>query len=144
MSEHVLVPMDESPLSAKALEHALEKHEDAEFTVIHVLDFVDAGYGAPMESTLPGYWEEWYESAKEEAETLFDDAQDAADDYDVTLDSEAVVGQPGRSIVEFADENDVDHIVMGSHGRKGLSRLILGSVAENVVRRAHCPVTIVR
>lgn len=144
MTEHVLVPMDQSPLSEKALEHALEKHDDAEFTVIHVLDFVDAGYGAPMESTLPGYWEEWYESAKEEAETLFDDAQAVADDYDVTLDSEAVVGQPGRSIVEYADGNGVDHIVMGSHGRSGLSRLILGSVAENVVRRAHCPVTIVR
>ncbi|WP_136717795.1 universal stress protein [Halorientalis salina] len=144
MTDHVLVPMDESPLSAEALEHALEKHDDADFTVIHVLDFVDAGYGAPMESTLPGYWEEWYESATEEAEALFDDAQDVADEYDVTLDTEAVVGQPGRSVVEYADEHDVDQIVMGSHGRTGLSRLILGSVAENVVRRAHCPVTIVR
>ena len=144
MTEHVLVPMDASPLSADALDHALEKHEDAEFTVIHVLDFVDAGYGAPMESTLPGYWEEWYESANEEAESLFEDAQAQADDYDVDLDTDAIVGQPGRSIVEYADEHAVDHIVMGSHGRSGLSRLILGSVAENVLRRAHCPVTIVR
>lgn len=144
MTERLLVPLDDSPLSEKALEHALEKHDAAEITVIHVLDFVDAGYGAPMESTLPGYWKQWYENAQEEAESLFEDAQDVADDYDVTLDTEAVVGQPGRTIVEYADENDIDHIVMGSHGRTGLSRLILGSVAENVVRRAHSPVTIVR
>jgi len=144
MTDRLLVPLDDSPLSEQALDHALEKHEDAEITVLHVLDFVDAGYGAPMESTLPGYWEEWYETAKADAAALFDDAQDAATEYGVTLDTETVVGQPGRGIVDYADEHEIDHIIMGSHGRTGLSRLILGSVAEKVVRRAHCPVTVVR
>jgi nucleotide-binding universal stress UspA family protein len=144
MSEHTLVPLDDSPLSDRALTYALDHHEGGTITLLHVLDFVDAGYAAPMESSLPGYWEEWYENATREADALFEAARETAEPYDVTVETEAVVGQPGRSIVEFAEENDVEHIVMGSHGRSGLSRLVLGSVAENVLRRASCPVTIVR
>jgi universal stress protein A len=53
-------------------------------------------------------------------------------------------GVPTQEIVRFAQENSVDLIVMGTHGRTGLSHLILGSVAENVVRTASCPVLIVR
>jgi nucleotide-binding universal stress UspA family protein len=47
-------------------------------------------------------------------------------------------------LLQFADEHDVDLIVMGSHGRTGLSRLILGSVAEGVMRKASCPVLVVK
>lgn len=144
MTDHVLVPLDDSPLSDHALEYALEQHPDDDITVLHVLDFVEAGYGASMETALPGYWEEWYESAKAESEDLFADAQATADEYGVSLRTETLVGQPARSIVEFAQDEGVDHLVMGSHGRTGLSRIIVGSVAEKVVRRAPCPVTVVR
>ena len=57
---------------------------------------------------------------------------------------ETVDGKPAREIVSYAEKGDVDHIVMGSRGRSGLSRLLLGSVAETVVRRAPTPVTVVR
>lgn len=144
MSEHVLVPYDDSPLSEHALEYALAHHADEKITLLHVLDFVDAGYQAPFEGSLPGYWEEWYESAEAAAEDLFAAAQATADEYDVTLATETVVGQPARSIVEYVEDNAVDHVVMGSHGRSGVSRLLVGSVAETVVRRAACPVTVVR
>jgi nucleotide-binding universal stress UspA family protein len=53
-------------------------------------------------------------------------------------------GSPARTILDYVDEHGVDHVVMGSHGRSGISRLLVGSVAETVVRRAPCPVTIVR
>lgn len=144
MSDHILVPYDDSPLSEHALEHALSEHGDAAITLLHVLDFVDAGYSAPLETSLPGYWEEWYEDAQEDAEELFETAQRTADEYGVTLETDVVVGQPGRSIVEYIEDHPIDHVVMGSHGRKGISRLLVGSVAETVVRRAPCPVTIVR
>ena len=145
MTDHVLVPVDASPLSEQAVEFALEEYaDDATITVLHVIDFVEAGYGAPMEASLPGYWEDWYETEKENAEELFANLQSMADDYDVTLATETVMGQPARSIVEFADSEPIDHVVMGSHGRSGVSRILLGSVAETVLRRAHCPVTIVR
>jgi nucleotide-binding universal stress UspA family protein len=54
------------------------------------------------------------------------------------------IGRPSRAIVEYAEEHDIDHIVMGSHGRSGVTRILLGSVAETVVRRSPVPVTIVR
>jgi nucleotide-binding universal stress UspA family protein len=53
-------------------------------------------------------------------------------------------GSPVPELLQFADEHDVDLIVMGSHGRSGLSRLILGSVAEGVMRKAKCPVLVVK
>ena len=51
---------------------------------------------------------------------------------------------PGRALVEIAEDEDVDLVILGSHGRSGLSRAFLGSVAERVVRHAPCPVLVVR
>ncbi|MGD8606224.1 MAG: universal stress protein [Myxococcales bacterium] len=51
---------------------------------------------------------------------------------------------PGRALVELAEDEHVDLMILGSHGRSGLSRAFLGSVAERVVRHAHCPVLVVR
>lgn len=51
---------------------------------------------------------------------------------------------PGRALVEIAEDEDVDMVILGSHGRSGLSRAFLGSVAERVVRHAPCPVLVVR
>ena len=56
----------------------------------------------------------------------------------------AKVGDPGHEIAEFAEEIDAELIVIPSHGRTGLTRLLLGSVAERVVRLAHCPVLVFR
>jgi len=54
------------------------------------------------------------------------------------------VGRPARAIEECAEEAAVDHVVIGSHGRDGIARILLGSVAETVVRRSPVPVTAVR
>jgi nucleotide-binding universal stress UspA family protein len=53
-------------------------------------------------------------------------------------------GSPVVEILTFAEEENIDLIVMASHGRTGLSRLLMGSIAEGVMRRAHCPVLIVK
>jgi nucleotide-binding universal stress UspA family protein len=60
------------------------------------------------------------------------------------VDTTAEVGGPANAIVECAEEESVDHIVTGSHGRSGVTRILLGSVAETVVRRSPVPVTVVR
>jgi nucleotide-binding universal stress UspA family protein len=142
MGKHVLVPADGSEQSKKALEHALAEFPDAEITVLNVIDPIDVGYSSTV--GMPGYSEEWYEESKENAEQLFDDAQETADEYGVTLVTETELGRPSQVIVKYADENDVDQIIMGSHGRSGVSRILLGSVAETVVRRSPIPVTVVR
>lgn len=141
---HVLVPYDDSPMAETALEHACEQYPEGTVTVLHVIDFVAAGYSAPPDAAFPGYWEEWYDEEQATTENLLERARETAEGYGVAVETATEMGPPARVIVEYADEHGVDGIVMGSHGRDGLSRVLLGSVAETVIRRAHCPVTVVR
>jgi nucleotide-binding universal stress UspA family protein len=140
MSVHVLVPMDGSPLAERALEHALQMFPDARVTVLHVIDYVEESYSA---RALVGA-DELRERAEQHAEALFEDAARIADDYDADIETATRVGDPAREIVAYADEHDVDQVVVGSHGRSLMSRVLLGSVAAQVTRRAPAPVTVVR
>ncbi|MDY6819987.1 MAG: universal stress protein [Halobacteriales archaeon] len=144
MAKHFLVPVDGSPQADKALEHVFENHPDAVVTAIHIIDPIDGSYSA--ESAMIGFSEEWYQNAQQHAENLFEEAQERADEHGIELHTDTEVGRPARAIVEYAadEDNDIDHIVMGSHGRSGVSRILLGSVAETVVRRSSVPVTVVR
>ena len=72
---------------------------------------------------------------------LFEEVTDA---YDATFATETVVGRPARTIVDYAEQEDVDAVVIGSHGGEAVGRVLLGSVAETVVRRSPVPVTVVR
>lgn len=137
---NILVPIDGSAQSDDAVEYAASEFDPSEITMLHVIDPIEAGYSAT--ASVPGYSEEWYEHQKAESEQLFEDARELVDGADIATDT--AVGRPSRTIVEYAEENDVDHIVMGSHGRSGVTRILLGSVAESVVRRSPVPVTIVR
>lgn len=123
MAPHVLVPFVDSPEAKEALAYAFELFSDAEVTVIYV-----ANESAPTDVS---------HRHLEEAETI-------AADYELPVEFTLLHGTPREEIVEFAETNDVDHIVMGSRGRSGMSRLLLGSVAETVVRRSPVPVTVVR
>lgn len=140
MVEKILIPIDGSEHATKALSYAFEEFPDAEVTVINVIDPIDVGYTSTV--GMPGYSEEWYEDSKENAEELFAEAQEKADEYGTTVSTITDVGQPAQTIVTAAE--DFDHVVMGSHGRSGVSRILLGSVAETVVRRSPVPVTVVR
>ena len=142
MTKRVLVPLDGSPQSRDALQFAVEEYPEATVLGFHVIDPIEGGYS--VRTGIPISSEEWYEDAKEQAEALFEEAREVADDHGVTFESRTEVGRPSRTIVEYADENEVDQVIMGSHGRSGVSRILLGSVAENVVRRSTVPVTVVR
>ena len=142
MTEHVLVPHDGSPQAEAALDYALEEFPEATLTVLHVIDPSDTGYSAG--AMLPDFSEQWYEHAKETAEEIFEAARGAAADRGVDLETVRVLGRPSRQIIDYADEHDVDHVVIGSHGRSGVSRILLGSVAETVARRSPVPVTVIR
>jgi nucleotide-binding universal stress UspA family protein len=128
MPRNVLVPVDGSPLSNDALEHATATFPDGTFTLLHV---DDPRYTAPDEDVL-------------RPERVFTELLDAAEQHGVEVETEVRVGHPSREIIAFSEEADVDDIVMGSHGREGASRILLGSVAERVLRRAPVPVTVVR
>lgn len=142
MTDRILVPFDGSPLSKRALEYTLERFRDASITAIYVIDPIDSIIAAEA-GGIPSA-QDWYDAAKKRATSVLGSAQDMAAADGIDLDVVTEVGQPAREILEQAHEYDVHQIVMGSHGRKGLDRAILGSVAERVTRRATVPVTIVR
>jgi nucleotide-binding universal stress UspA family protein len=142
MADHVLVPYDGSEQAEAALEFAFREHADATVSVLRVIDPLEAGYTS--QPTAFGQAEEWFESARSEAESMLSEVTERGADAGVAVETDVQVGRPSRTIVEFVGEHDVDHIVMGSHGRSGVSRILLGSVAEAVVRRSPVPVTIVR
>lgn len=135
----ILVPLDNSDPAKKALEHVTEQYPDANVTVLHVIN-PGAMYG---EGGMYAY-DALMEARQEAAEELFEEARELCDTHGLSITTETTIGSPAREIVAFAEEQGSDHIVIGSHGRSGASRVLLGSVAEEVVRRAPVPVTVVR
>ncbi|NGM69540.1 universal stress protein [Natronolimnobius sp. AArcel1] len=145
MTTHVLVPIDGSPQAWAALDHAVSAHGDDRITMLHVVNPAD---GVASDYGGGGYADpQTQDRVRKRGESLCEQARDrAAEQGGVsgTLETSVETGQPARLIVDYADKHDVDQIVMGSHGRSGVARLLLGSVAETVTRRASVPVTIVR
>ncbi|MFC6903923.1 universal stress protein [Halalkalicoccus tibetensis] len=140
MDQRILVPFDGSDASETALERALEENPDAEITALNVLDSAELAYGGVQGSAA----ESLTDAQREEAEELLERAEARAADHEGGFRTALEVGSPGEAIVEYANENDIDHIIMGSHGRSGLSRIVVGSVAETVVRNSPLTVTIAR
>ena len=143
MPSHVLVPVDESERSDAALEFALSEYPDAKITALHVLDPAEMHRTTTLGADA-GDADEFRTQQEETAEQILGDAVEAADERGRSIDVDQMAGAVVDSIVEYADERDVDHVVIGSHGRTGASRVLLGSTAEKVARRAPVPVTIVR
>jgi nucleotide-binding universal stress UspA family protein len=142
MGTHVLVGYDGTDRADAALDHALDEYPDASFTVLTVIDPTDVSFSrGPV---LPDRPEEWFEDEKAAAEETLEAARERAADRGVDVETDHVVGRPASAICEYADEHDVDHVVVGSHGRTGVARVLLGSVAEAVMRRSPSPVTVVR
>ena len=136
MTRRVLVPMDDSEPARAALEHALSVFPNDEVAVVHVVDDLEAGYGGRPPATTGG-------GATEDEPDFFEDVRSIAAERDRTVDAAVIEGTSADAILEHAHEEDVDQIVMGSEGRSGVSRMLLGSVAEAVTRQASIPVTIV-
>lgn len=139
MTSHVVVPIDGSTQSTAALSTALELFPEATLTLLYVADPLETDDGG--DSSSAG---ELRDEQREIAERYFESTKTRVDLDGRRLETAIEVGSPWREIVRFADERDVDHVVMGSHGRDGAARVLLGSVAELVVRRSLVPVTVVK
>ena len=139
MTKHVLVPFDDSRQARNALDHALTEYPSDEITAIHVLDPAEWGY----DSAEGGLGKRWHDEAIEKSENVEAAAVAMADERGVEITTVVEDGIPSDAVVEYTNENDIDHIVVGSHGRSGAKRLLLGSVAEAIARNVSIPVTIV-
>ena len=142
MAKRILVPVDGSEQAHEACAFVFREFSDATLVLLHVINPAEAGYSA--QASIPSFSEEWYDNEKARAEGIFDEIESDAAARDVTTERHVEVGRPTNIIVEFAEGNGIDQIVMGSHGRSGVSRILLGSVAETVVRQASVPVTVAR
>lgn len=146
MTETILVPIDGSPLSYRALRHALETFDDAEVVVLHVSNVFEPDHGTDADSLYepPIGSDEWHAMEKKAAEALLSEAEGIAADYDREITTDSEIGDPQRIIPDYAREEGIDHVVLGVHGRDEEERSLVGRVAETVVFRSPVSVTIVR
>jgi nucleotide-binding universal stress UspA family protein len=136
----VLVPYDGSDPAQAAVEEAVSVYDD-EIVLLRVLELSSGSIAAGIDLIQ----ERIKEEREERAHELSDELEDLIEAADVEFTIETTVGQPARTIVEWVEEHDdVDRIVIGSHGRQGVTRVLLGNVAEKVVRRSPVTVTVVR
>jgi nucleotide-binding universal stress UspA family protein len=138
----ILVPSDFSECSDAAVRYGLElaRRFDAKLHLLHVIQdpvtqpWVAEGLSLPLLDAV----EQWQKAALQRLGAMVP----AADAGRVTV--VVTIAVPYPEILRYADENSVDLIVMGTHGRSGVTHVLLGSIAERVVRRAPCPVLTVR
>lgn len=145
MTEHVLIPIDGSEMSFEAFDFAIEHHPEAELTVLHVVSPTEGLVGSGDAMAVN---QQAIDAAVKRGEDFGERAREILRETNSLegrpFETAVQIGRPASTIVEYAEDNDVDHIVMGSHGRSGIARVLMGSVAETVVRRAPIPVTVVR
>jgi nucleotide-binding universal stress UspA family protein len=140
----ILVPTDFSATADAALDYAFLTAErfGASIQLLHVLDDPFASEGLAVEAYIS--------EAPVLRSALLRDAQSrlahraASPEQGIRVDSEVLFGHGAKTIAEYASQRGVDLIVMGTHGRTGVAHLVLGSVAERLVRIAPCPVLTVR
>ncbi|WP_336022257.1 universal stress protein [Halobellus salinisoli] len=141
MYDDVLVPTDGSDGTMQALEHALDIASTRDAT-IHALSVMDRrlylAAGDEQKAELK-------ETMKADAQSAVERIAEAADEAGVDFTTAVRDGIPYREILEYADDNGVDLVVMGTHGRSGRDKLAnLGSVTERVVENTDKPILVVR
>lgn len=141
MYDHILIPTDGSDPAAAATEHALTIADRFDATV-HALYVVDTD-GIAHEAPGLGL-DALRDALREEGEAATASVEERAEERGVDVTVAVVEGLAEDTIVHYADDHDIDLIVMGTHGRRGLDRYLVGSVTERVVRATDVPTLVVR
>ena len=137
----ILCPIDHSDCSKEALKYAVSfaMKDEAKLYLLHIIDIRSFNDSlVAMSQQIPD--EETLEQLR--MKLLDCIPEDIRDDMDV--EATVIQGIPFAEIISTAKEKEIDMIVIGSHGRTGISHMMLGSVSEKVVRKAPCPVLTVR
>jgi nucleotide-binding universal stress UspA family protein len=137
----ILIAVDGSPPSQRALEYgaSLASRLRMGVVLLHALPQATLPLGAS-----PHALAEWQESLRGEGQRLLEALADHARSRGVRVETELLLGEPARTLVERAEAPDVELVVMGSRGQGTVARLLLGSVASQVVHLCTRPVVVVR
>ncbi len=136
MYDAILVPTDGSGGEQQFVEEAISLAELTGATV-HVIHVVDNGLADSLSKSTASMVRN---DLKTSGETAIGSIVGAAERAGLETKSAVINGNPAEEIVTYADENDIDVIVMGTHADKGVSHLVLGSVTERVIRLSPIPV----
>lgn len=156
--QRILVPLDGSERAAAALPHAetIAKFANARLMLIQVIPSTamlvsETAVASPtlgMPTVDPYLSASQFQAVEEamtsEAQATLDAAAAPLRERGIQTETVVLKGNPADSILAYAHENQIDMIVMSTHGRTGLARLVFGSVAESVLRNASCPVLLIR
>ena len=135
----ILHPTDFSANSNHALKYAcaFANHFGAELHVVHVVADLALITLPPVDGYLP---EGYYQDAKKRAEEELAKIPDRELIGNATVIKKTLDGSAFLEIIRYAHDNEIDIIVMGTHGYSGLTHMLMGSIAEKVVRKSPCPV----
>jgi nucleotide-binding universal stress UspA family protein len=141
----ILLAIDSSDFSQAAMQSVIARPwpPNSEIKIMHVVEPPSLLMGREMSGYDPEFEMVW-KALREQAKALVAKAAEKLRGAKFNISTELVEGDPKSQIIDTAKEWHADMIVLGSHGRTGLDRFLVGSVSEGVVRHAHCSVEIVR
>ncbi|UPV99267.1 universal stress protein [Halorussus gelatinilyticus] len=139
MYDRVLLPTDGSEAAEAAAEHAYSHADryDAELHVLHVVPENES-------TSIVGRGNERLDTLEARGHDAVTPLVEDATTRDLSVTSAIEVGTPYRKILAYADDHDIDLIVMSTHGRSGVGRVVMGSVTERVIRVGELPVVAVQ
>ncbi|GJC31236.1 universal stress protein [Acinetobacter sp. KAM398] len=143
--KHLLVPVDESPMSYAAAEQALSLAKDLNcpVTIMSVIA-VDPFVGVDFYKVAPAITD-YFMQAEQNAQNRLAEIQQSFSREGISVDTKIIRGvAASEGIVQIANEIGADLIIMGSHGRTGVKKMMLGSVAQNVLTQSPVPVLVVK
>jgi len=137
----ILIATDGSEYTKNAVDYGIDlaKNTDAKLLTIYVVDTA-AFASIPMDAA----WESMYELLRQEGDVAMKYVAEKAGEEGMEVEANIIEGHPADEIIKYSEKNSISVIVLGTLGKSGLDRFLLGSVAEKVVRNSKIPVLVVR
>jgi len=137
----ILIATDGSEYTKNAVDYGIDlaKNTDAKLLTIYVVDTA-AFASIPMDAA----WESMYELLRQEGDVAMKYVAEKAGEEGMEVEANIIEGHPADEIIKYSEKNSISLIVLGTLGKSGLDRFLLGSVAEKVVRNSKIPVLVVR
>jgi nucleotide-binding universal stress UspA family protein len=142
MYKKILVPLDGSELSESVLDHVIAIATGCQVpkvVLVRVREPLDDNVRKTLDPEIAVELDQAYH---DEAASYLESVAKTLKQKDISLKYRVLEGDPAKEIIEYSKDNNVDLIIMSTHGRSGVSRVVFGSVADKVIRQAEIPVLI--